>query len=612
MRLALRLAGMMVWLTMRAGAVETVLPIYIEDNHAGSFHWLASWLDLDEECTLIHIDAHSDASGVFESDKLRQQLRRVSSITERLDLLETWRSAGNVQCFDWIEPLMPLPFSTVIWVPVKSLSAAEAKRLEQEAVEALDGHLEVAPRQAGSLHGRYHVLGLQDLAANLEKQENAKPLVATIDLDTFSGMEPSEQALAFERIWSFVSERQNLKAITFSISRPYLAGDEEAQRLLTLALEAALSLPTAQIHFEPFAIIGNDRSQQARDLRKAGKAVPTYDVTRAPAALRALFLVNSQRITVQHDSARWTTLLKQWESEAPLFSLILADRSISDDGIWRVPVSEDTTIKLQSEPQSDTSTIDKIEWLALVPQYAQCNLMGSSGRRFGFATDAPARPRWRAIALTNEASDLHNSDGRTLSLDRLKPFFDSTFGYGSVRVKARVYGRSGVVRETDAMAIRRFSGTGFRAAITEQFGLPYLFGSGTLRSGTKTGPETGWGSDCANFIIYALRRNGHRIPWGDPKALRRFLNPVAAPGRPGETPFTPDDLENGLIIHLGNHVAALMEDRPPLGILDGGDQVAHHLEGMPEVISLRELLDARKKSSFDVFKAPSIPAKTLK
>ena len=93
------------------------LPIYIEDNHAGAFYWLAQNLDLNEACTLLHFDAHSDASAIFNSDNLRDDLRRVVSREERAERLEAWRRKGTVQCFSWIEPLMPSPIGRVIWVP---------------------------------------------------------------------------------------------------------------------------------------------------------------------------------------------------------------------------------------------------------------------------------------------------------------------------------------------------------------------------------------------------------------------------------------------------------------------------------------------------------------
>src|SRR5437763_11992607 len=105
---------------------------------------------------------------------------------------------------------------------------------------------------------------------------------------------------------------------------------------------------------------------------------------------------------------------------------------------------------------------------------------------------------------------------------------------GAMRLKARVE-IDGHVRETPALEIRRFAGNGFRAAITEQFELPYLFGSGELNDGNNTGPETGFGADCANFAVYALRRQRRALPWSNPKQLRKYLEPVAENVRAGET-----------------------------------------------------------------------------
>ena len=110
----------------RAAAAANVLPVYIEDNHAGTFYWLAETVALDQPCTLILFDGHSDASGIFDSDKIRDGLRNVASREERKKLLDHWRSEGTVQCFNWIEPLMPAPIAKVIWVPAGKFSPDES------------------------------------------------------------------------------------------------------------------------------------------------------------------------------------------------------------------------------------------------------------------------------------------------------------------------------------------------------------------------------------------------------------------------------------------------------------------------------------------------------
>src|ERR1700755_2924163 len=83
-------------------AAANVLPIYIEDNHAGTFYWLAQTIDLDQPCTLILFDAHSDASGIFDSDKIRAALRSVASTQDRQTLLDRWRSKATIKCFNCI------------------------------------------------------------------------------------------------------------------------------------------------------------------------------------------------------------------------------------------------------------------------------------------------------------------------------------------------------------------------------------------------------------------------------------------------------------------------------------------------------------------------------
>src|ERR1700757_4377294 len=127
-RVAGRCVAAFVAAASAAIAGVNVLPIYIEDNHAGTFYWLAQNIDLDKQYTLILFDAHSDASGIFDSDKIRDALRNLASREDRQALLDRWRSHGAVQCFNWIEPLMPAPIENVIWVPAERLSPEEIRK----------------------------------------------------------------------------------------------------------------------------------------------------------------------------------------------------------------------------------------------------------------------------------------------------------------------------------------------------------------------------------------------------------------------------------------------------------------------------------------------------
>ncbi|HVF71548.1 MAG TPA: CapA family protein [Chthoniobacterales bacterium] len=556
-----------------AGAARITVPIYLEDSHAGSFYWLAEHLDLDEQYTLVHFDAHSDASGIFDSDRIRERLRRVGSLEERQQLLASWRAAGAVQCYNWIEPLMPAPISRVIWVSGR-------KRPEQkEAIEQLDGHLEAAPRAAGSFREHYQAVSFDRLRAEMKEDG---PVIVSIDLDYFADIATDRRASEFERVWRFVAECRNLRAVTIAVSRPYLKDDEQADDLLRLALEASLSLPTAAIQFEPFQKVGNDRSLRAREFQKRKEEVPAFSLAKSSEKMRAVLLANRDRILTRTRNAAWEQQLDEWKKETPEVRLTVKDREPSTDGIWRVPVSDSAEVELETEPSD--AAVERIEWIALKPEYPRCNLTAKRADEIGFASGAPPRPRWRENRLVGA--------GTTISV---------TDEIGAVRLKARVV-IGGHLRETRPIEVRRFSSAGFRAALTEQFRLPYLFGSGELRDGVETGPETGFGADCANFVVYALRRQGQAVPWSNPKQLRKHLERLAVNAQAGGTPVGETDVGAGLIVHFGNHVAAVMEDRPPRGTLGRNDLVAHQLEGMPEIVSLGKLLSTRKTNRFDLYR----------
>jgi poly-gamma-glutamate synthesis protein (capsule biosynthesis protein) len=130
---------------------------------------------------------------------------------------------------------------------------------------------------------------------------------------------------------------------------------------------------------------------------------------------------------------------------------------------------------------------------------------------------------------------------------------------------------------------------------------------------SDTGPETNLGADCANFLVYGLRRQGQRIPWSNPKQLREHLELVAQSTAPGVPRITPEDLQRGTIVHLGTHVAAVIEDRQPLGVVDENDLVAHQLPGAPEVVTLSQLLRERRKNRSDLFRVspPKSAAKLI-
>lgn len=124
--------------------------------------------------------------------------------------------------------------------------------------------------------------------------------------------------------------------------------------------------------------------------------------------------------------------------------------------------------------------------------------------------------------------------------------------------------------------------------------MPYVFGIAGVEEANLSGVETGWGSDCANLLIYAWRRQGIPLAWGDPGRLREQLQTKADKVRVTDAvKLTPKEIEDGIAIDFGHHVAALWEDRAPAGVLDGGDLVMHHLGGLPEIVTLGSLAEQR-------------------
>jgi hypothetical protein len=128
---------------------------------------------------------------------------------------------------------------------------------------------------------------------------------------------------------------------------------------------------------------------------------------------------------------------------------------------------------------------------------------------------------------------------------------------------------------------------GFRAAVTSNSVCP-IFSAAANYQKIQTRDRKQICADCANFVVYALRRQGQRVPWSDPKRLRDHLDLVAI-SRAWHSKISAEDLDRGAIVHLGTHVAAIMEDRQPVGILDQNDLVAHQLGGSPEILTLGKL-----------------------
>lgn len=159
-------------------------------------------------------------------------------------------------------------------------------------------------------------------------------------------------------------------------------------------------------------------------------------------------------------------------------------------------------------------------------------------------------------------------DGRTIS---------------SLAAPATVPG--GPPRSADVRRVARRLDDSYLGMMTELGGLPYIFGSTELGREPHQA-ERGIGVDCADLMIYGLRRQGRAIEYRS----SRTLGPVSRPIIPGPVGrrgrayvdregrpvrIGPRAAQPGDWIIFSGHVGALFEDRGAPGILDDEDLMIH-------------------------------------
>jgi hypothetical protein len=555
------------WFFLTAVASAQTLPIHIEESHAGAFYQLVEALPLREAHTLVLIDAHCDANGMANSDEIRAAIRRGPTVAKRAEMLADWRRTGMIQCYNWIEPLMPAPIAEVIWIPAARLTEAERVALETDAREYLDAHEEALPRAAGALGPRYRVLSLEDFAREAQAWPESRPVVASVDLDYFAKTADAELAAQMEGVVDLLLRMRALRGLNFAISSPYLRDAAQAERLTTLALDAAWRIPNAEVHFEPFAKTGPDRSLMARLLERQGKRQPVFDVRQAGPELRSVLLQHWRHPQAEELLAKWAGAPFQHRIEVP-------QKIKSPNGTWELEYDPKAVLELVPKPVGS-----RVRWWALRAADTSYRI---SDANLGFATHAP-RWIWQKRQLLAEGPVLSR-----LTLEQLTRGADC----GTFEIYAEII-RDGEITRTPTEIIRlsKPGTTGVRAEWSRQFGLPYVFDSRLLVRGTQTGAEARYGADCANFITAALRAEGWLLPWGSPADVKPFLTPC-------------DALEAPLLLHFESHLAALWKDRPPLGQLDDSDLCVHQLEGLPEIIPFAKLKQNRSKPLLMTMREP--------
>lgn len=490
------------------------LPVFLADNHAETFGWITRTFDLDETCTLVLIDAHSDASAAERSDELREQLRRVPTVAERARRVEAWRMDGRIQAFNWIEPLMPRPLERVLWVPRPLMPPDEQAQAAWEAVQALDGRLAMEPRGAGSFARRWEVL---DEAGLQEWQAALTPVILAMDLDYFTGMK--DAAERFERLWETALAWPGLQGVAFAISRPWLADDAEAGRLVRMAVAAVGRTRGAVLECDLSVDDRPDASLKARDQAGTGMPLPRWDIASAEPGLRAMLAL--RRECWIFSDRRREIILDEWGEEGA-GSIQVEGVTPDSDGVVRL--AEGTAGVLRVRPANPAAASGRVNWYARIPARVAYDLLPQTGLGKSFSK-APGRWIYERRVALGQTEDF------ALRAAAWRKMLDKDAGCGRVVVEAEVES-GGAWLPLAEVDLRVRLGSGFHAGLSECFGMPYAFGVAVQNEGGRQSVDSGWGSDCSNFLAYAWRRSGVRVDWGDPGQMRRGLMTVAEEATP--------------------------------------------------------------------------------
>ena len=126
----------------------------------------------------------------------------------------------------------------------------------------------------------------------------------------------------------------------------------------------------------------------------------------------------------------------------------------------------------------------------------------------------------------------------------------------------------------------------FLGLMTEMYGQPYIWASGGS-SDRKHQSERLEGSDCADLMVYGIRRLGYKVPYTWTGGLHEYTRSLGK-GTIDEARVYVDKKGNPLpftrvgdLILFPRHVGALVEDRGVKGVLDAEDIMMHTLFASP-------------------------------
>ncbi|MBN1799540.1 MAG: hypothetical protein JW822_13275 [Spirochaetales bacterium] len=288
------------------------IPVYIEDYHTGSFFWLAEHLDWNEEYVLFLFDMHSDAFAVYRSRDLRKDLVAARNRNKLSDFLKKLKEHNIIQCYNWLEPLMPFPVSRVIWISPHHIDRELEEVLRAQVKKELCAGGDAAGTASCALKKLFTITDLEGL---LTQELSDKPCVVSIDLDYFANVNDEASETRLHSVLDFTFMLPHLKAVTVAISNIYLKNNPQGHRLLFILIKYLVGSKNLIVFFEPFITYKEDTSREAREFMEQGKKLPAYDIEQAPDYLKQLVCAYKTRIIVRHDNERWQNLLAEWQQE---------------------------------------------------------------------------------------------------------------------------------------------------------------------------------------------------------------------------------------------------------------------------------------------------------
>ena len=562
------------------------IKVYIEDSHAGSFYFFASELDLDIGYKLLLIDQHSDASMVLCSDRLRDTIRYYRSNNKLVEKFFQWRNSGMIQCFDWIEPLMPRPFSEVIWTSYDTISDKEKQNRTSEIKKQINGFNEIRERKTGDLSSIFKVIDLRKLLPVTDLQT---PVVASLDLDFVARYPDSVAIKKLHDAFDYVLSLPTLKALSISISRPYLISDAQASLLLTETFKILFSLEHVEILFEPLISPGPDRSLLALSSYKNKKRVSYFDITTISATLKNLLIQNKTILTVNQKKEEWKNLLTTWEKQIylhPHIGVAIDGKRGDESSCYNIKKNNAFSIEISNPERLPHNAV--IHWNILAPSNNRYNIID---QRFSFGKHAPTVIRYISREMMGQANRIR------IPCTVLDTFFDPRTGLGTIHVDVTVE-NNGIHYFSNRICISKYLNDTYPGVLTQIFNLPYVFGSALLQKNGSRGAEVRIGADCSNFLIYGLRQTGKMIPYGNAKQLASHLKALDTIKNFSKVTsiihLTDELISKGLFLYFGAHIAAVYEDMEPKGVLDRSDLIVHQLEDVPEIIPLGSLTQTSK------------------